>query len=106
MATLRNLKKLLENGFEWPRELSVNKSFRRLHDDHDGQCVGTLMVGFSKDGDAWVEIDNPRNVALRFRSAFGGSHSPRVHNALILLALAIKLDSEERPDPVPTFPRT
>ena len=94
------LRKLLEDGFEWPRELGTGRGYQRLHDDHDGTCQGKLLVVFSNDGDAWVEVNNPTHGPLRFRSAFGGSHSPRVYNALVLLALAIQLDSQDKPDPV------
>ena len=30
------LRKLLEDGFEWPRELGTGRGYQRLHDDHDG----------------------------------------------------------------------
>jgi len=36
------------------------------------------------------------------RGGFGGGRSLRAHNALVLLALAIKLDNEERPDHIPS----
>ncbi len=101
MATSQKLKKLLQDGFVWPEELQTGVAYSRLQDDHDGEFEGRVIVSFSMDGDAWVDIDVPRRTTMRFRSGFGGSRSPRVHNALILLALAIKLDSEERPDPVP-----
>lgn len=91
----------LLGGFPWPIELQTETPYRRLHDDHDGEYVGTISVGFSDDGDAWVGINNPKGGMLRFRSGFGGSHSPRVYSALVLLALAIKLDGDERPDPKP-----
>jgi len=91
------LHKILED-LPWPQELSTGTSYRRLHDDHDGTREGELIVGFSPDGDAWVYTDKHQGPSLRFRMPMGGGRSPRVRNALVLLALAIKLDSEERPD--------
>jgi len=39
----------------------------------------------------------PTGATLRFRNTFGGGNSERVRIALMILALAIKLDNEERP---------
>jgi hypothetical protein len=91
------LHKILE-GFPWPSELRTMTPYRRLHDDHDGTREGELIVQFTPDGDAWVYIDKLQGASLRFRFSSGGGNSPRVRNALVLLALAIKLDSEDRPD--------
>lgn len=90
--------KMLLEGFPWPQELSTGTTYRRLHDDHDGRGEGKLIVTFSADGDAWVWTDQHQGPSLRFRSPIGGTHSPRVRNALILLALAIKLDGDNAPD--------
>ena len=99
-----NLTKLLEDeGLEWPKGLREQTLYRRLHDDHDSDCVGHLSVIFSPDGDAWVSIDPP-SAGLRFRNFFGGGRSLRTRNALMILALAMKLDGEGRPDPAPTRP--
>ena len=69
-----------------------------MHDDHDGTKKGAVNVTFSEDGDAWVSILGKDNgESLRFRTFFGGGQSPRVRNALMILALAIKLDND--PDP-------
>ena len=85
-------------GFPWPPELVTGTHYRRLHDDHDGMREGELIVAFSADGDAWIYTDKHQGPTLRFRSPSGGGHSPRVRNALIILALAIKLDSDDAPD--------
>jgi len=97
LATIRNIKKLLEDGVEWPSELKTDTVYSRLHDDHDGEFLGSLEIGFSRDGDAWVSVIGDPGVPLRFRSGFGGGQSLRVSHALRILALAIKLDNEERP---------
>ncbi len=87
----------------WIPGLDVNSFYSRLHDDHDGTFQGSLTVGFSSDADAWVSIDGvPSGSSLRFRNAFiGGGQSERVRTALLILALAIKLDNEERPQERP-----
>ncbi len=92
---------MLSEGIPWPAELKLNQGYRRLHDDHDGTRQGCINVFFSQDGDVWVSVDQPELGPLRFRGPFGGSNSPRVNVALRILALAIKLDSDERPDPEP-----
>ena len=51
-----------------------------------------VSVVFSPDGDAWVTTD-PRGC--RFRTYAGGGTSLRVRNALLMLAMAIKLDNEK-----------
>lgn len=101
MVDSKKIKKLLEEGIIWPPELRTGVTYSRVQDDHDGEYKGRIIMSFSPDGDAWVDIDTSR-VSLRFRSAFGGSMSPRVYTALTILALAMKLDSDERPDPVST----
>ncbi len=46
-----DVRKLLDQGIPWPRELQVDKVYARLHDDHDGTEVGEILLGFSPDGD-------------------------------------------------------
>lgn len=76
----------------WASTLEVMTPYSRLHDDHDGEFRGNITVTLSPDGDAWVSADTLES--LRFRTPMGGGNSPRVRNALMLLALAIKLDEE------------
>ena len=95
---LKDAHRLLENPF-WIQELKVNTPYTRTQDDHDGTWTGKVSVTFGPDGDAWVEVD--KTDSLRFREpVIGGGRSPRVRNALMLLALAIKLDNEDCPEPV------
>ncbi len=89
--------RVLNNPF-WPTGLSVDEQYLRLHDDHDGTREGRMIVGFTRDGDAWLSTDQHRGPVLRFRTMIGGGRSLRVRNALVLLALAIKLDNEALPD--------
>ncbi|MFA5386379.1 MAG: hypothetical protein WC297_01830 [Candidatus Paceibacterota bacterium] len=88
---LKDARRVLENPF-WIPEIETGVAYRRVHDDHDGTEEGMLIVTFSLDGDAWVTIDKHHGPSLRFRNYFGGGNSPRTRNALMLLALAIKLD--------------
>lgn len=78
----------------WPPELEADIAYSRLHDDTDGADQGRIIVGFTRDGDAWIETDRHKGPALRFRTDFGGGNSPLVRNALVLLALAIRLEEE------------
>lgn len=94
---LKTVKEFLEDPV-WPPELEPMKAYIRVHDDHDGTRRGKVCVTLADDGDAWLEVEpNHHGGALRFRSQFGGGDSPRVRAALMLLMLAIKLDSEEKP---------
>lgn len=70
--------------------------YQRVQDDCDGDYGQRLNVIMGVDGDMHVSIlgDNP---CLRFRNFFGGGMSLRTHNALKILAEAIRLDNEERP---------
>jgi hypothetical protein len=94
---VKDTRRVLENPF-WIPDLTTQECYSRLHDDHDGTCTGTINVKFSEDGDAWLSVIAEHNgQSLRFRSLFGGGMSQRVRNALMILALAIKLDNEEKP---------
>ncbi len=91
------LRAILERPF-WPRQLDTGTSYTRLGDDTSGE----LTVAIAADADAWIAVfskPDPEEFGLshRFRSGFGGGESERVRNALLVLALAIKLDNLERP---------
>mgnify|MGYP001611293196 FL=1 len=83
----------------WIPELNTKEMYERLHDDHDGTFKGRIGVQFGQDCDAWVAIDG--RTFLRFRTPLGGGCSPRVRNALMILALAIKLDNEKNLQQIP-----
>lgn len=91
------LRAMMEHPF-WPRALELQKPYTRLGDDTSGE----ISVVFASDADAWVEVwsdPDPEEpgFAHRFRCGFGGGDSLRVRNALLMLALAIKLDNEAFP---------
>ena len=91
---LKSVYAVLESPF-WIEGLEVDKFYRRIHDDHDGKFDGVLEVLISNVGDIIIKTDKHRGPALRYR--LGGNQSLRVRNALMILALAIKLDNEEHP---------
>lgn len=81
-------------------DIPPNSAVERVHDDHEGTWTGCLQLAMSADGDMWIRTTAPKQIGqgfLRFRTMGGGSASPRIHNALRILALAIKLDSEAFP---------
>ena len=93
---ISDVHRVLDNPF-WITEIEPNEPYKRLHDDHDGERNGSISVNFSGDGDAWINIQSKRpGQSLRFRTFHGGGQSPRVRNALMILALAIKIDNQEK----------
>jgi hypothetical protein len=94
---LKDARRVLEHHF-WIPEVQTKTAYERLHDDHDGTRMGTVVVHFLENGDAILDMRRSHEArALRFRAALGGGESLRVHNALMLLAYAIKLDNEKCP---------
>lgn len=91
-----DVRRILETSF-WIPDFKGGDTLMRLHDDADGKLEGILIVSFPGESDIIVTTDGHRGSALRFRSAFGGGKSQRVRNALMILALAMKLDNEENP---------
>ncbi|MFM0742164.1 hypothetical protein PQQ51_33490 [Paraburkholderia xenovorans] len=84
---------LLESPF-WPGTLSPDVIYARVHDDSDGQRGDDhqIAVMIGRDADAYVLL--PGMASLRFREPMGGGLSPRVRNALIVLAEAIRRDNK------------
>lgn len=93
-VTEKQLKKILETPF-FPESIKPMIGYFRTHDDCDGDRSQGISVAISNDSDAWISI-NQRYNSCRYRTYFGGGLSPRTRNALLILALAIKLDNEER----------
>jgi len=88
------------NSMNWEKcwtEIPTNSCQTRIEDDSHG----SMSVVFSCDGDAWIEIspdpdEFKRN--LRFRECHsGGGVSSRTRRALMILAMAMKADNEDRP---------
>ena len=92
----KDARRVLEHPF-WISDLQTSEVYERIHDDHDGTKEGRLMVQFTLDGDVWITTDKHQGHSMRFRTFGGGGQSQRVRNALMILALAIKLDNEEHP---------
>lgn len=100
---LTQMAKTLLNEPFWISDLNIGESYTRLHDDHDGTYKGVVAVTFYLDGDAMLYTTPARlGGELRFRTQIGGGQSERVRTALMILALAIKMDNESRPQEIPT----
>jgi hypothetical protein len=85
-------------GLCWPWPVDAGAPYTRLGDDDRS----TLTVGFIPEiGDDVVSVEerkDPDDLGnLRFRTFFGGGQSLRVFTALLILARAIQLDNEKRP---------
>lgn len=93
---MKNPVKTFLEKLAWLPTFSAMENYSRLHDDHDGECIGTIVVTFGRDGDAWVSIPDSRQ-GLRFRTYGGGGRSIYTRMALMVLAEAIRLDNEENP---------
>ena len=96
---MKFIDKILES-FNWQKswkEVIPRQSQCRIEDDSE---AGRICVTFTDDGDAWVcVVPDPNTMAktIRFREAStGGGRSERARKALMILALAIKADNEER----------
>jgi len=92
---IKMAKIVLEEPY-WIQGLSTDEYYERAHDDAEGTSTGIISVIISH-GDIFVTTDDRKRNLLRFRIDSGGGESLRVRNALMILALAIKLDNEEHP---------
>ena len=99
MNTPTAIKRLLESHY-WPSELKPGELYQRYEDDSP---EGYIAVTFGGDGDAHLMVigkqdPNEHKLSFRFRMPMkGGGQSPRVRNALLILAEAIRLDNLDRP---------
>ena len=89
----KDINNVLDSYF-WPETLDTCRIYSTTHDDHGGKPEsGILCVQFSQDGDAWINIKSDRstNGLLRFRMPMqGGGKYPKIRNALLILAEAIR----------------
>lgn len=94
------LHSLLEGDY-WINTLGPDEIHVRRHDDSDGKggAEHELQVYLAQDADVHVFLPY-QSHSLRFRHGLGGGHSPRVRNALMVLAKAIRRDNEDRAQPV------
>lgn len=89
---------LLEQPF-WIQTLKTESVYQRMEDD----TSGFINVCIGKDGDSWITVMNeidPKQSSFSFRfrtPLIGGGESPRVRNALLILAEAIRRDNAEHP---------
>lgn len=91
------VKRLLESYF-WLPTLVSNTRYSRQHDDTDGNPHdGWLHVMIGEDGDAWI-LTTVGGESMRFRMPMiGGGRSQHTRTALVILAEAIRMDNEARP---------
>ena len=98
---------ILEN-LAWPREVDTDTKYFVREDDGDGAIRG-ISVHFLSNGDSVVDL---RECCIeshftessiysmphiyRFRDVSGGSMNPLIQKALLLLALTIANDSDEK----------
>lgn len=83
--------RILEESF-WLADLQTDTTYERQCDDTNDK----ILLRFDRDGDAWMRTTNLSNEPLMFRMNFiGGGKSLRTRNALLILALAMKMDNEE-----------
>lgn len=87
----------LLDGFYWLPKMEQFGCYERSQDDHDGDWSQRLAVMVGPDGDMHVATLKKHMGHLRFRTHMGGGGSVRVRNALMILAEAIRLENEERP---------
>jgi len=92
----KDVRRVLNNPF-FVEELEAGVVYERVQDDHDGTREGRIQVMFVPHAGDIVFTTDKHHQAIRFRTFFGGGMSPRVFNALMILAYAIKLDNEEHP---------
>lgn len=99
MSHTKQMRDLLDAPF-WPATLQLGQFYQRFEDDSP---LGSISVVFGSDGDGWISVvsePDPKEArhSMRFRMPMsGGGQSPRVRNALLILAEAIRLDNEDRP---------
>lgn len=101
MASKREIKQKdidrILSGYFWPEHIDTRTPYTTTHDDNEGDPKsGYLTVMFSPDGDAWIETTKERRGQLRFRvPEQGGGKFPKIRNALLLLAEAIRQEGKE-----------
>ncbi len=86
----------------WPREVRTQTEYFVKEDDNDGIRRG-IGVSFLDNGDGIIDLSSYHIESeiystphvYRFRNLCGGGRKLFVHGALLLLALAIKLDPDE-----------
>ena len=86
---------VLETPF-WPDGVEAKGAYFRTQDDCDGILSEGIYLSFTCDGDAWIHTSSRPFQSCRYRMPmFGGGRSPRVLNALLMVALDIKQDNDE-----------
>jgi hypothetical protein len=93
----KKVHEILDENF-WLPGLEADEFYFRTQDDCDGDKSEGMSVMIDRQGDAWVTVRSRPMHGCRFRMPLvGGGRSPRVRNALVILAEAIRLDNESDP---------
>lgn len=93
---IKDIRKILKSAIRC--DLPYPTFLKRRQDDCDGSRdeEHNLIVSQGPDGDMYIAVGEAR--LIRFRTWNGGGRSLHTHNALRILAEAIKMDSEISPD--------
>ena len=85
--------KILNTPF-WLDSLDTLKYYSISHDENDGDTFQKIHLLITPDGDIRLRVSGSREF-FRFRfPGQGGGNYPKVRNALLILAEAIRLESE------------
>lgn len=95
ITTTKQLRTILNGVVEC--NLDYPTFLHRRHDDTDGSTMPEHQITVSQGPDGDMYICQGDDMMLRFRTYEGGGNSLAVHNALRILAEAIKMDNERRP---------
>jgi hypothetical protein len=93
---LKQIDRIIKS-IEWEQAWKDIKGIGNESRTEDDSRDAFLVVGFSCDGDAWIQTASEHIGMLRFRTSTGGGRSLRVRDALMILAMAIAADNEEYP---------
>lgn len=89
LSQSEKIKRFLDDLY-WPETLSAS-----TEDDDSEPGKTKMMVQISNDGDAWVNIlSDPSFKHIRKRTFSGGGKDKFTRLALIVLAEAMRIDSE------------
>jgi len=100
---VKNIEAIIQQVLETPFWLSTIKTRECYQRYEDDSPLGFLSITFGDDGDGHMLViheqdPNEPRFSMRFRMPMtGGGQSPRVRNALLILAEAIRLDNLEQP---------
>ena len=79
----------------FPKTLKSREHYTSTHDDNDGvPTSGFIDMVISPDGDIRIKTIHDGIGYLRFRTELGGGRFPKIRNALLVLAEAIRQEGK------------